>query len=170
MADLPPDLLGHGVRALGRRQADRLGGVCGRAESVGAHVRRSRGLAGGPSRGHRGRRPPALACRGVSVSCQAAGGPNAKLASCEGSESGYRFARSKIMRGLGLEQSENPLGAVGGPDRDQPSVGFTERLGRRALPGQQWTQANTMRVIQSATRAGLSSPSISTVTVLVISM
>ncbi|MBV8919547.1 MAG: hypothetical protein JOZ76_15885 [Bradyrhizobium sp.] len=55
---------------------------------------------------------------------------DAKLTTCERPGPGDGIPRAAIIGSCGLEQSQHPLRAVSSPRRDDPPIGFAQRLRR----------------------------------------
>jgi hypothetical protein len=133
---LPADLLADNVRPVRGGQSSRLGGIRGGTQSVCAHMRDACGLPGGSGGGHRCGSAH-LASGGMSDET-AAGLSDAKLATGKGSYPRDGITGAAVPRSYRLEQSQHSLGAVRCPHRDDPPVGFGQRLRRthtQILPG-----------------------------------
>jgi hypothetical protein len=129
MSDLPADLVVGCRRAVRVGEAGGPSGICGGAESVGAHVAYAHRLTGGPGRGG-GRRSPYLSCADTTDKSTANLRCGIQLASCERARPGDQGPRSVIVWSFSLKDSQYSLSTVGSPCRDKTSVGFAQRLWR----------------------------------------
>ena len=134
-AELPSDLLAHGLWPVRIGQADGLGRIrCG-TQRVRAHVSDGRRLSCGSGGG---------SCRWVGATRRAACGEAAadffsdvKLATGEGAGSGDRIAWATVRWIVGLGQFEHSFRAIGGPCGDRSSFFLAQCLTRahtRILP------------------------------------
>jgi hypothetical protein len=114
VALLPPDLVSHGGRIIGRGQPGRLRGVGCCAARMGRHVGHTRRLTCGPGRGNCGRVAD-LPSRRVGPGGQGADRSDPQLTAGKGSEAVDGITRTRVALGLRLEQRQCPLGTVGGP-------------------------------------------------------
>jgi hypothetical protein len=126
---LPPDLLTDSRRPVVRGQTSRLGGISGGAQGVRAHMGNARGLPRGPGGGRRcGSLHVSSGATSVKPPADHFGHP--QPATSERPRPGDRVARAAVPGSLSLEQPQHPFRAVRCPQRHDPSVGFTQRLGR----------------------------------------
>lgn len=129
MTKLPADLLTDGVLWVGSGETSCLGGIRRGTQGVCAHMENRRGL----PRGSGG----CCCCGSVHVLSGAATDKSAadllgdiKLATSEGSCPGDRVTGPAILWSFRLEQAQHPLCAVCCPHRDDPPIGFAQRLRR----------------------------------------
>src|SRR5262245_37628239 len=129
MSKLPANLLTDSVRAVGDRQPNRLGGIRGGTQGVRTHMGNARGLPRGSRGGRRCRR---LDVAGGATSDEPAADPygDAKFATSESPCPDDRVTRAAIAWSFGLEQPQDPLRTVRRPHRDDPPIGFAQRLRR----------------------------------------
>jgi hypothetical protein len=131
--ELPADLVFDDSWPIRIPEAGGPGGIRGGTKRVGAHMADGDGLTGGSGSGRCSGR---LHLTGTDATDKTAADllRRAQLSSGERASPGDERPRAAIIWSLGLEQPENPLGAVSGPGGDETSVGFTQRLGRAHLP------------------------------------
>ena len=129
MVELPPDLLADGLGSAGCGQAGRLGGIRGGTQGVRTHMGNARGLSRS-SRG--GRRCRSLNGASGATSDESAADQfgDAELATSESPCPQDRVTGPAIVRSFGLEQPQHPLCTVRRPHRDDPPIGFAQRLRR----------------------------------------
>ncbi len=129
MLELPANLVFDGFRSAGFGEPGGPGGIGGSTQCVRSHMAHGYALTGGSSSGHR---------RGSTYMTRndAPDKPAANLVSGVQFSSGERPCpgnegpRPPITWGVSLEESQNPLGAVGGPCGHKAPVRLAERLGR----------------------------------------
>ena len=123
------DFLADRLRSVGGCQPNRLGGIRGGTQCVRAHMSDTRSL---PRRlGGRHRRGAAhFTSGGIPDETAADQVCDAKLTTSKGPSPRDRITGASIPASLRLEQAQHPLRATRRPQRNNPPVGFAQRLGR----------------------------------------
>ena len=146
MTQLPVDFFADSLGAVRGRQPLRFGCVRSRSEGVRTHMPDRGGLACGSSNGDRsGCTHRASATPSDEASADLTG--NVNLTTGERAGAGDGLAGSAVVRSFGLEQPQHSLRAVGCPDRDDPTLGLTQRLRRNHPPSvpEPWSLRCAMR-------------------------
>jgi hypothetical protein len=126
---LPADLLTNSVWPVWGGQTSCLDGVGGGAQGVRAHMGDGCDLSGRSGSG-RGCRSAHLTSGASILKASADFLGDVKLAMSKSPRPGDRLTGPAIGRRLRLEQSQHPLRTVRRPQRDDPPVGFAQRLRR----------------------------------------
>jgi hypothetical protein len=127
VSELPADFVIDRVGPLGHPQASCFRGIGSRTKGVSSHVGDTRGLCGGPGGRHSSRGGhDARGTASDETPANLIGGT--ELAARKRSGSSDRISWAIITRSFRFEQDQHAISAVGGPHRDNATIGFAQSL------------------------------------------